>query len=78
MKVQIDLDDAVKLRDYNQSLADTWNDIIEKNAPPRLSATPKNTTNLFGMKNGVPKESTIRPEKRQTATLSFSETCSKS
>ncbi len=34
MKIQIDIDDTVKLRDHNQALADTWNDILEKNAPP--------------------------------------------
>jgi len=34
MKLETTLEDAVKFRDHSQAIADTWNDIIERNAPP--------------------------------------------
>lgn len=33
MMVKIDVEDAVKLRDHSQAIADVWNEILEKNEP---------------------------------------------
>jgi hypothetical protein len=38
MKIQIDLEDAVKFRDHTQAIADTWNDVIERANPDRTKS----------------------------------------
>lgn len=47
MKIHIDLEDAVKLRDHSQAIADTWNEILEKNTPPDV----RNEKPIYSLNN---------------------------
>jgi hypothetical protein len=46
MKIEITLEDAVKIRDHTQAIADTWNEIIDRHAPTAVTINKPTQANF--------------------------------
>jgi hypothetical protein len=50
MKVEISLEDAVKIRDHTQAIADAWNELIERHAPTAVTVNKPTQQEFYSLK----------------------------